>query len=523
MPELEELPKLSDTDPYKPAAVETAPVSDLDVTYDAPERKGILSAEVAPEYVAPERYVPPEEATVEGRLTGILAGGGKYLAEARQRGKEYGHSRGLLSSSIAAGATEREAIRAALPIAQQDAATAAQADLEGYRGEIAGAGTTQKFKGESGIIGVQAQASSDLLAEQGNQDAAITTLKGEIASGLSAQDAEQRAYQSKYDSVLADGLGEREAERQAIRSAQDAAQNYKTAVALTKLEGDIQSGLSSQRSLENMALATHQGSIQSGLSKEAAVAATLLATHKGAIQSGLSEQDAQQAATLATLQASLSEGIINFETLAAIEIDIAKGLVSSGLSEQQAQQNIALAREQAGLEEGLIAERAAADVVLEQVRQAGANHRQDLENTLRETLAASELTSIERRAASDSIARLGDSYMEQISNVQRDPNVSASSKTAVIRQIREQHEQNMQNVADMYGIGIVWGEGEVVESEAEETEGETLSDIILTEEERGGGEDDTTAKPKYTKPPYIPQDVWDDMPEEAQRAAAGFR
>ncbi len=59
--------------------------------------------------------------TVEERLANLLASDSRYIEQARQRAREQSNARGLLNSSMAAGAAESAAIEAALPIAQQDA------------------------------------------------------------------------------------------------------------------------------------------------------------------------------------------------------------------------------------------------------------------------------------------------------------------------------------------------------------------------------------------------------------------
>lgn len=76
----------------------------------------------------------PEDDTVSTRLTGLLASDSKYIATARAAGMRTANKRGLLNTSIAAGAAENSAIAAAAPIASQDASQIAQknqAVLEG--------------------------------------------------------------------------------------------------------------------------------------------------------------------------------------------------------------------------------------------------------------------------------------------------------------------------------------------------------------------------------------------------------
>lgn len=67
------------------------------------------------------RGIDPNKETVQGQLSGILAKGGDYIEKARADSAGVANSRGLLNSSIAAGAGESAAIGAALPIAQADA------------------------------------------------------------------------------------------------------------------------------------------------------------------------------------------------------------------------------------------------------------------------------------------------------------------------------------------------------------------------------------------------------------------
>jgi hypothetical protein len=56
---------------------------------------------------------------VSTNLNDLLSSGSRYIENARQRGREEAASRGLLNSSIAAGAAERSGIEASMPILDQ--------------------------------------------------------------------------------------------------------------------------------------------------------------------------------------------------------------------------------------------------------------------------------------------------------------------------------------------------------------------------------------------------------------------
>jgi len=64
-----------------------------------------------------------ESDTVAFHMDKLLDSNGAYIQQARLQGKQFANSRGMLNSSMAAGAAQKEATKAALPIAQQDAAT----------------------------------------------------------------------------------------------------------------------------------------------------------------------------------------------------------------------------------------------------------------------------------------------------------------------------------------------------------------------------------------------------------------
>lgn len=66
------------------------------------------------------RQVTPNE-LVANQLNDLLSADSRYIQNARQRGREFAASRGNLNSSIGAGASERAAIEAGLPIAESDA------------------------------------------------------------------------------------------------------------------------------------------------------------------------------------------------------------------------------------------------------------------------------------------------------------------------------------------------------------------------------------------------------------------
>lgn len=107
-------------------------------TQEPPELDSNLEA--ANSYEAPtvapvQSEVNAEQETVESRLNNLTSGSSAYVTQARRDAAREANSRGLINSSIAAGAGQEAAIRQALPIAQQDAKTYTDTRLNNQQAE----------------------------------------------------------------------------------------------------------------------------------------------------------------------------------------------------------------------------------------------------------------------------------------------------------------------------------------------------------------------------------------------------
>ena len=80
-------------------------------------------------------YIDNATNTVAGQLNTLLKSDSPYIQNAETRAKEEAAGRGLLNSSMAAGAGRRAAIESALPIAQQDAETYSKFGLQQQQAE----------------------------------------------------------------------------------------------------------------------------------------------------------------------------------------------------------------------------------------------------------------------------------------------------------------------------------------------------------------------------------------------------
>ena len=129
--------ELSDLYPTAPPTAEAAVPEGVDATQAGvteaqaavPVASGVAEADQAAATGAgAEGYDPSQlevtpEMTVAGQLQTITSGDSPLMALARKQGLLSAGRRGLMNSSIAAGAAQAATVERALPIAQQDAAT----------------------------------------------------------------------------------------------------------------------------------------------------------------------------------------------------------------------------------------------------------------------------------------------------------------------------------------------------------------------------------------------------------------
>ena len=157
-------------------------------------------------YDANTRTVDAGKETVAGQMDTLLNAESPYLTRARTRAAQTANSRGLLNSSIAAGAGEAAAIDASLPIASQDASIYGTASRDNQlatnQASQFGASETNTTTRqnaasmnqagqaklaaelETGLIGTRAGAESTLQAERAVQERGLTELRGQLEQQL---------------------------------------------------------------------------------------------------------------------------------------------------------------------------------------------------------------------------------------------------------------------------------------------------------------------------------------------------
>jgi hypothetical protein len=115
-----------------------------------------VTAGMAGDMQSATTWTPDDNALVSKSLDKLLASDSPYIQSARTRAAQYSNSRGLLNSSIGAGAGESAAIESSLPIAQADASMWGRSQSENASAKNAFSMDANRFGREGALAAVRA-------------------------------------------------------------------------------------------------------------------------------------------------------------------------------------------------------------------------------------------------------------------------------------------------------------------------------------------------------------------------------
>ncbi|MCP4471570.1 MAG: hypothetical protein GY815_12965 [Gammaproteobacteria bacterium] len=152
-----------------------------------------------------------ENATVQGRLSGLLSQDSDYIERARTNAKTTANRRGMLNTSMAAGAAEGAAIDRALPIAQQDAAAFLEMEFRnlGYSNDAA------RYLAEQSVERENLQAGLEQDTRQFNQ----TNTQQNQRLNQAAENASNQEFSQAQNLAAANAAAEANRNNFAILSA----------------------------------------------------------------------------------------------------------------------------------------------------------------------------------------------------------------------------------------------------------------------------------------------------------------
>lgn len=238
-----------------------------------------------------------EGQTAAGNLTSLLGSDSTYIRQAEAAGQRTAQRRGLLNSSIAAGASRGAAIDKAAPIALADAAASNQRDLTrldaGFQGERLNTSLTQQqqlqtqsLQAESERLGrqltVQEQQAvldrvnqqylqtQELNSRQALQDQSIAAESERLGRQLTAQEVAQqrdiadRQYQQQQDIASRSALQTQSLDQQATLAREDMAAQLER-LGLTEAAANLRANLSAATQVQMQTLQNLNQQQQSSL------------------------------------------------------------------------------------------------------------------------------------------------------------------------------------------------------------------------------------------------------------------
>jgi hypothetical protein len=163
-----------------------------------PTTGGLLQATAAPTYEAVKQNLSAGS-SVQDQLANITANGSKLNTMAETAANKASNSRGLLNSSIAVGEAQNSVLKNALPVAQQDASTVANKDVNDAQFANSAAQFNANAKLQTQLAQLQSDTSLTVAEKQIKSQQLIAANENQTKLDLTAQDTATRLKLSELD------------------------------------------------------------------------------------------------------------------------------------------------------------------------------------------------------------------------------------------------------------------------------------------------------------------------------------
>lgn len=350
---------------------------------------------------------------------GMMAKDSPLMQRAAAKGLMVANSRGLMNSSIAAGASMGSALDQVVPMASQTASQEAQKNMAGQKYQI---DTDSAYRDE----GITARADerqfgyqSDLSAQESGQRIEETGVEYGYRGELSAQEATQAQILSQQQSEQRIGETNAEYAQRKGLSAQEAAQLKSQTV----LETDMQKGLNQQQA----------GIAQDQTKLEYAQRGTLSAQE---YEQNLGLTKAEGAITREN--AKFQSGLDQAENAQKFKFDQENLKLDGQIKANLEAQGFNYEKELTGIQQKFDASQAALD--------------RNLENSK----VYKQLNAESKRGAETMVNNAFNDYQGMIGDIMRNPDLSASERSAQIKAAQQTVDMRMGLIEDMHGIEFDW-------------------------------------------------------------------
>lgn len=148
-----------------------------------------------------KRTIDASKETVAGQLDGVLKSDSPLVTRARAGAAQTANRRGLLNSSMAAGAGEAAAIDAALPIATADANVYGTASRDNQAATNAALAQTADAANKASATNATAMNELSLQSMKGTQANELAQIEANYKTLIQASDSAGKLYQQITDSI----------------------------------------------------------------------------------------------------------------------------------------------------------------------------------------------------------------------------------------------------------------------------------------------------------------------------------
>lgn len=148
-----------------------------------------------------KRTIDASKETVAGQLDGVLKSDSPLVTRARAGAAQTANRRGLLNSSMAAGAGEAAAIDAALPIATADANVYGTASRDNQAATNAALAQTADAANKASATNATAMNELSLQSMKGTQANELAQIEANYKTLIQASDSAGKLYQQVVDAI----------------------------------------------------------------------------------------------------------------------------------------------------------------------------------------------------------------------------------------------------------------------------------------------------------------------------------
>src|SRR3990167_3249892 len=272
-------------------------------------------------YDAELSEVDPITGTVAGQMDTLLSKESPYITRARTSAAQIANSRGLLNSSMAAGAGEAAAIDAALPSAGQAANIFNTTRLTNQAATNRGFEFTAGSQNQGALTAFQANKALESQRLSGTQALEQISAGGtQTRLNIGAQTAGSQQLQQQQATLQAGTIIPAQTAAQSQLMLQEFQQQntlnaaeFAQQKAQTILQGEIESGLITTREQAEARLAQLQGEIQASLIGTQTAAQSQLLYQEFTQQTQLNVAEFSQQKAMTLLQGDIQKGLITTE------------------------------------------------------------------------------------------------------------------------------------------------------------------------------------------------------------------